>query len=51
MSIGNQTVFDITTLQQAGKILKYPAGNLIEPYTGTVRYPLGIVQPLPTESE
>lgn len=50
LSIGNQTVIDITTLRQAGKVLKYPAGNLIEPYTGTVRYPIGIIRPIPYPS-
>jgi hypothetical protein len=36
---GNQTVIDLTTPRQAGKARIYPAGNAIEPYTGTVRYP------------
>jgi hypothetical protein len=47
LDIGNQTVIDITTPAQATKALKYPAGNVIEPYTGTTRVPLDPLQPLP----
>ena len=32
--IDNQTVIDVTTARKAGK---YLPGNVIEPYTGTVR--------------
>ena len=47
LDIGNQTVIDITTPGQATKALKYPSGNVIEPYTGTLRVPLDPLQPLP----
>ena len=47
LDIGNQSVIDITTPAQAGKALKYPAGNVIEPYTGTLRVPVDPLQPLP----
>ncbi|HEX8075815.1 MAG TPA: RHS repeat-associated core domain-containing protein [Thermoleophilaceae bacterium] len=47
LDIGNQSVIDITTPGQALKGLKYPAGNVIEPYTGTLRVPLDPLQPLP----
>jgi hypothetical protein len=45
LTLGNQTVIDITTVRQAAKVLQYPAGNAIEPYTGTVRYPEGAFVP------
>lgn len=45
VNLGNQSVIDITTRGQAGHALKYPAGNVIEPYTGTVRYPEAIFPP------
>jgi len=48
--LDNQTVIDITTVRQAGKAAKYPAGNAIEPYTGTVRYPEGFFPPTPPSS-
>jgi RHS repeat-associated protein len=48
LTLGNQTVIDITTVRQAGKVLQYPAGNAIEPYTGTVRYPEGVFVPTVT---
>jgi hypothetical protein len=47
LELGNQTVIDITTPAEATKALKYPAGNVVEPYTGTVRVPLDTLQPLP----
>jgi len=50
LDIGNQSVIDITTLRQAGKAAKYPAGNVIEPYTGTARVPFDPLQPLPMPS-
>jgi hypothetical protein len=45
IAIDNQTVIDVTTAREAGKALKYPAGNVIEPYTGTVRYPASFLVP------
>ena len=39
IAIDKQTVIDVATAREAGKALKYPVGNVIEPYTGTVRYP------------
>lgn len=44
---GNQTVIDITSPGQAGKALQYPAGNILEPYTGTGRTLFGPLQPMP----
>jgi RHS repeat-associated protein len=47
LNIGNQTVIDITSLGRAGKAAQYPAGNVVEIYHGTSRFPLGPVQILP----
>lgn len=49
LTIGGQTgVIDITTPGQAGKALKYPAGVVLEPLTGTRTTPLRPPLTLPT---
>ncbi|MFE9690622.1 RHS repeat-associated core domain-containing protein [Micromonospora sp. NPDC005806] len=47
IAAGNQTVIDITTPGEVGKALKYPAGNILEPLTGTGRTLFGPPQPVP----
>jgi hypothetical protein len=47
LDLGNQSVIDPTTPGKATKALQYPAGNVIETYSGTRHIPRGPVQPLP----